>query len=103
MPTIDQEMNAYFQDRKGTVDEDYLPEDETLQEYVFQSRPLRVLDNIASRTDVAKFPIIAGSQLNSPVTESKENMQSIILCLSAVRQIISNGLSILGISPMQKM
>ena len=37
--------------------EDYLPEDETLQEYVFQSRPLRVLDNIASRTDVAKFPI----------------------------------------------
>ena len=37
--------------------EDYLPEDETLQEYVFQSRPLRVLDNIASRNDVQKFPI----------------------------------------------
>lgn len=37
--------------------EDYLPEDETLQEYVFQSRPLRVLDNIASRNDVEKFPI----------------------------------------------
>jgi hypothetical protein len=37
--------------------EDYLPEDETLQEYVFQSRPLRVLDNIASRKDVQKFPI----------------------------------------------
>ena len=37
--------------------EDYLPEDETLQEYVFQSRPLRVLNNIANRTDVAKFPI----------------------------------------------
>ena len=37
--------------------EDYLPEDETLQEYVFQSRPLRVLDNIASRDDVQKFPI----------------------------------------------
>lgn len=37
--------------------EDYLPEDETLQEYVFQSRPLRVLDNIAARTDVKKFPI----------------------------------------------
>ena len=26
-------------------------------EYVFQSRPLRVLDNIASRNDVQKFPI----------------------------------------------
>lgn len=37
--------------------EDYLPEDETLQEYVFQSRPLRVLDNIAARKDVQKFPI----------------------------------------------
>ena len=57
LPTIDQEMNAYFKDRKGTVDEDYLPEDETLQEYVFQSRPLRVLDNIAARKDVQKFPI----------------------------------------------
>ena len=34
-----------------------MPEDETLQEYVFQSRPLRVLDNIASRDDVQKFPI----------------------------------------------
>ena len=34
-----------------------MPEDETLQEYVFQSRPLRVLDNIASRDDVKKFPI----------------------------------------------
>ena len=40
---------------------------------------------------------------NHVLSESKENMQSIILCLSAVRQIISNGLSILGISPMQKM
>ena len=34
-----------------------MPEDETLQEYVFQSRPLRVLDNIAARKDVQKFPI----------------------------------------------
>jgi len=40
---------------------------------------------------------------NHVLSESKENMQSIILCLSAVRQIISNGLSVLGISPMQKM
>ena len=40
---------------------------------------------------------------NHVLSESKENMQSIILCLSAVRQIISNGLNILGISPMQKM
>ena len=54
LPTIDQEMNSYFNSRKTT--EDYLPEDELL-EYVFQSRPLRVLDNIASRNDVQKFPI----------------------------------------------
>ena len=54
LPTIDQEMDSYFNSRKT---EDYLPEDETLQEYVFQSRPLRVLDNIASRNDVKKFPI----------------------------------------------
>jgi hypothetical protein len=57
LPTIDQEMDAYFKDRKMGESEDYLPEDETLQEYVFQSRPLRVLDNIATRTDVKKFPI----------------------------------------------
>tara|TARA_R110000851_G_scaffold86368_5_gene187592 strand:- start:164 stop:850 length:687 start_codon:yes stop_codon:yes gene_type:complete len=54
LPTIDQEMDSYFNSRKTT--EDYLPEDELL-EYVFQSRPLRVLDNIASRNDVQKFPI----------------------------------------------
>ena len=40
---------------------------------------------------------------NHVLSESKENMQSIILCLSALRQAISNGLGILGISPMQKM
>ena len=37
--------------------EDYLPEDEMVVEYVFQSQPLKVLDNIANRTDVKKFPI----------------------------------------------
>ena len=57
LPTIDQEMNAYFKDRKMGESEDYLPEDEMVVEYVFQSRPLRVLDNIASRKDVQKFPI----------------------------------------------
>ena len=55
LPTIDQEMDSYFNSRKTT--EDYLPEDELVVEYVFQSRPLRVLDNIASRKDVQKFPI----------------------------------------------
>ena len=40
---------------------------------------------------------------NHVLSESKENMQSIILCLSALRQVISNGLGILGISPMQRM
>ena len=58
LPTIDQEMDSYFNSRKTkTESEDYLPEDETLNEYVFQSRPLRVLDNIAGRKDVEKFPV----------------------------------------------
>jgi arginyl-tRNA synthetase len=40
---------------------------------------------------------------NHVLSESEENMLSIIFCLSAVRQTISNGLEILGITPMQKM
>ena len=40
---------------------------------------------------------------NHVLSESEENMKSIIFCLSAVRQTIANGLTILGISPMQKM
>ena len=36
--------------------EDYLPEEE-LVEYVYQSKPLRVLDNISSRKDNQAFPI----------------------------------------------
>ncbi len=40
---------------------------------------------------------------NHVLSESKDNMQSIVFCLSAVRQTISNGLEILGITPMQKM
>ena len=41
---------------KFDVEEDYLPENE-LVEYAVQSRPLRVLDNIASRSDSRPFPI----------------------------------------------
>ncbi len=40
---------------------------------------------------------------NHVLSESKDNMQSIVFCLSAVRQTIANGLEILGIKPMQKM
>tara|TARA_B100001079_G_scaffold270462_1_gene284875 strand:+ start:368 stop:2110 length:1743 start_codon:yes stop_codon:yes gene_type:complete len=40
---------------------------------------------------------------NHVLSESQENMQSIIFCLSAVKQTIENGLKILGITPMQKM
>ncbi len=40
---------------------------------------------------------------NHVLSESEENMRSIIFCLSAVRQTIANGLTLLGISPMQKM
>ena len=40
---------------------------------------------------------------NHVLSESKENMQSILECLIAVKQVISNGLNLLGITPMQKM
>ena len=40
---------------------------------------------------------------NHVLSESKDNMQSIVFCLSAVRQTIANGLKLLGIKPMQKM
>ena len=40
---------------------------------------------------------------NHVLSESKDNMQSIVYCLSAVRQTIANGLDLLGIKPMQKM
>ncbi len=40
---------------------------------------------------------------NHVLSESKDNMQSIVFCLSAVRQTISNGLELLGIKPMKKM
>ena len=40
---------------------------------------------------------------NHVLSESKDNMQSIVFCLSAVRQTIANGLELLGIRPMQKM
>ena len=40
---------------------------------------------------------------NHVLSETKENIDSILLCLSAVRQVISNGLNVLGITPLQKM
>ena len=40
---------------------------------------------------------------NHVLSESTENVDSILICLSAVKQVISNGLNVLGISPMQKM
>ena len=40
---------------------------------------------------------------NHVLSETEENIDSILLCLSAVRQVISNGLNVLGITPMQKM
>mgnify|MGYP005690829831 FL=1 len=40
---------------------------------------------------------------NHVLTESKENMESIIYCLSAAKAVISNGLNLLGIEPMEKM
>ncbi len=40
---------------------------------------------------------------NHVLSESEENMKSILECLIAVKQVISNGLNLLGITPMQKM
>ena len=40
---------------------------------------------------------------NHILSEEKDNQEFIINCMSSVRQIISNGLNLLGISPMQKM
>ncbi len=40
---------------------------------------------------------------NHVLSESEANMQSILECLIAVKQVISNGLNLLGITPMQKM
>ncbi len=40
---------------------------------------------------------------NHVLSESEENIESIYFCLSAVRQVISNGLNLLGITPMGKM
>ncbi len=40
---------------------------------------------------------------NHVLSESEENMQSILECLIAVKQVISNGLNLLGITPIQKM
>ena len=40
---------------------------------------------------------------NHILSEERDNQEFIINCMSSVRQIISNGLNLLGISPMQKM
>ena len=40
---------------------------------------------------------------NPVLTEAQENLDSIILCLDAVKSIIANGLELLGIEPMEKM
>ena len=40
---------------------------------------------------------------NHVLSESEENIQSILECLIAVKQVISNGLNLLGITPMKKM
>ena len=40
---------------------------------------------------------------NPVLAESQENLDSIILCLDAVKSVIANGLELLGIEPMEKM
>jgi arginyl-tRNA synthetase len=40
---------------------------------------------------------------NHVLSEDPENLELIISSLSSVRQVISNGLSLIGISPIQEM
>jgi arginyl-tRNA synthetase len=40
---------------------------------------------------------------NQVLTESKENVEAIIYCLDAAKTILSNGLALLGIKPIEKM
>ena len=40
---------------------------------------------------------------NQVLTESKENIEAIIFCLNAAKTILSNGLALLGIKPIEKM
>ena len=40
---------------------------------------------------------------NQVLTESKENIEAIIYCLNAAKIILSNGLGMLGIKPIEKM
>ena len=40
---------------------------------------------------------------NQVLTESKENIDSIIFCLNAAKIVIANGLKLLGIEPIEKM
>ena len=40
---------------------------------------------------------------NPVLTETQDNLNSIILCLGAVKSVIANGLELLGIEPMEKM
>jgi len=40
---------------------------------------------------------------NQVLTESKENIDSIIFCLNSAKIILSNGLTLLGIKPIEKM
>jgi arginyl-tRNA synthetase len=37
------------------------------------------------------------------LSESLENMDSILFCLNAAKQVIANGLNLLGIEPIEKM
>jgi len=37
------------------------------------------------------------------LTESKDNIEAIIFCLNAAKIVLSNGLGLLGIKPIEKM
>ena len=40
---------------------------------------------------------------NHVLSETDQNIESILACLLSVKQVISNGLDLLGISPIEKM
>jgi hypothetical protein len=95
-----------FKDKKGNrpikkdveidiSNEDYLPEDELIVEYVFQSRPLRVLDNIAGRKDQTPFPIKFddGSQVMVSPAMAKKFMSIYLSKDTAFQKMIDQKIS----------
>ena len=70
--------------------------------FLFKTDVISIKTANTSNTVNIDFP--SSLMENSVLIEfNEENIQSILECLIAVKQVISNGLNLLGITPMQKM